>query len=118
MVAGHAWRNHAGCAGLGIPHLHGKYHYHLAAVRNRQSIAGDDRAGGMHHVPGEHGEGEVCVGHGGAYVLRSRDHADGRRFRDPDNLLAANPAAGQGVPRLLGLGFDEHLYRRCRAGAD
>ena len=41
--------------GLGIPDLHRHHLHHLAAVRHRQSVAGHHRAGGRHHVPGQHG---------------------------------------------------------------
>ena len=57
-------------AGLGIPDLYRQHLHAVAAVRHRQSTAGHHRAGGRDHVPGEHGQGEVRVDHGGPHVLR------------------------------------------------
>ena len=101
-------------AGLGIPDLYRQHLHAVAAVRHRQSTAGDHRAGGCDHVPGEHGQGEVCLGHGDSHVLCGSDDADRRRALHQDHLLAAGAHAGQGVHGLPRHHADGDLRRRSR----
>src|SRR5664279_1556006 len=111
-------RQRGGGGELGIFDLHRIDLHHLAAVRYRQPVAGDDRAGGGDNLPGQYGQSEIRVADGDSDVLCRSDYLDRGSAFDQEHLPATGAEAGQDVSGLSGFDADGDLCHRRGAGSD
>ncbi len=102
--------------GLGIPDLYGKHFDHLAALRDRQSIARHHRARDHDHLPDQYGQGEIRAVYRHSHVFCRRDHRYRRNPIHPEHLLAAHVHAHAVVHGLSGFGADGDLHPGSGAG--